>query len=336
MTGPSLDSIRAARAAIRGIAVETPLLPSPFFSGIAGTEILLKLETMQPTGAFKLRGAANALANLPGGVAGVACASTGNHGRAVAYAAARMGLRAVIAMTDMVPDVKVAAIRALAAEVRISGASQDEAQAEVDRLTAQGLHDISPFDDPFVIAGQGTIALELLDARPDLRTIILPLSGGGLAGGVALAAKAINPDIRVIGVTMETGAAMHASIRAGHPVEVVEAPSLADALGGGIYQNNRLTLDLCARLLDDTLLVSEAEIYTAMQALFYEERLVAEGSGVVGLAAILAGHIPDLAGPVAVVLTGRSVDPFRLADIIAGRDLHLGPTHLPGRVYPKA
>lgn len=259
MTALNLETIRAARDTISGIAQETPLLPSHFLSTFCGVEMLLKLETMQPTGAFKLRGAANALANLPDGVAGVACASTGNHGRAVAYAAARMGLRAVICMTDMVPEVKLAAIRALGAEVRIAGTSQDDAQAEVDRLVArEGLHDISPFDDPCVIAGQGTIALELLDRRPDLRTIILPLSGGGLAAGVALAARAINPGIRVIGVTMETGAAMHASIRAGHPVEVVEEPSLADALGGGIFQDNRLTLDLCTRLLDDTILVSEA------------------------------------------------------------------------------
>lgn len=335
MTEISLETIKAAQKTICGVAIETPLLPSPFFSQICDQEALLKLETMQPIGAFKLRGATNALANLPSGAKGVVCCSTGNHGRGVAFAAAKLGLRAVIFMTNKVPQTKIDGIRALGAEVRLINGTQDDAQAEVDRLAiAENLIDISPFDDPFVISGQGTIALELLEARPDLASLVIPLSGGGLAAGIAVAAKAIKPDICLIGVTMDQGAAMYASIRAGHPVDVLEYPSLADSLGGGIMDNNRFTLDLCRRLLDATYLVSEEQIYRTMQTLYYEERLIAEGGASVGLAALLGGKIPNLEGPVAVIITGRNVDTRVFADIIAGRDIRLGETLIRGQTYP--
>src|SRR5690606_9625057 len=232
-----------------------------------------------PTGAFKLRGALNALAALPAGTSGLACSSTGNHGRAVAWAARRRGLRAVICMSALVPEAKRAGIRALGAEIRICGTSQDEAQDEAARLcAAEGLTEVPPFDHPAVIAGQGTIGLELLEARPDLAAILVPLSGGGLAAGIALAAKAINPAIRVIGVSMDRGAAMAESLRAGRPVPVTEVASLADSLGGGIGPDNRLTFPLCRDLLDDVVLVTEAEIYSALQALYWQDRIVAEGA----------------------------------------------------------
>lgn len=320
---------------IRDVAINTPLIPAPFFTARCQTEILLKLENMQPIGAFKLRGAANAIMNLPRDIKGVTCCSTGNHGRGVAYAAQKAGIPAIICMSTLVPKVKVDGIRALGAEVRIIGQSQDDAQEEVERLVREdGMTEVSPFDDPHVISGQGTIGLELLSARPDLKTLVIPLSGGGLAGGIAVAAKALNPDIRVIGVTMDQGAAMYASIRAGHPVEVEEIGSLADSLGGGIMGNNRYTLDLCTRYLDQTLLVSEEEIYRAMQTLFYEERLVAEGASCVGLAALLGDHVTNLEGPVGVVISGRNVDSRMFARVIAGQDVDLGTTHIAGSAYP--
>jgi threonine dehydratase len=332
----SLQTVRAAQKTIGDIAVNTPLIPSPFFSQLSGVEVLLKLETMQPIGAFKLRGAANAILNLPRNVTTVTCCSTGNHGRGVAFAARASGLKAVICMSELVPKTKVDGIRALGAEVRIIGQNQDDAQNEVDRLVReQGLYDLSPFDDPQVISGQGTIALELLDIRPDLETLLVPLSGGGLAGGIALAAKSIKPSIRIIGITMDQGAAMYASIRAHHPVAVTEFGSLADSLGGGIMDNNSYTLDLCTRLLDDTILVSEEQIYRAMQTLFYEERLVAEGASCVGLAALQSGQIPHLKGPVAAIITGRNVDTAMFADIIGGRDLTLGSTQITGQKYQR-
>jgi threonine dehydratase len=329
----TLADILAARAVIRGVADGTPFVPSPFMAARAGGEFLMKLEAMQPIGAFKLRGAMNALAALPAGVAGVTCCSTGNHGRGVAYAAARRGIRAVVCMSSLVPRAKVDGIRALGAEVRIVGASQDEAMVESRRLCeTEGLVEISPFDDPRVIAGQGTIGLEMMEARPDLATILVPLSGGGLAAGVAVAAKAINPRVRVIGVTMERGAAMAESLRAGHPVEVTEHASLADSLGGGIGMENRLSFPLCRDLLDDVLLVTEEEIRDAMQVLYFEDRMVAEGGAVVGLAAVLSGKV-RAKGPTATIVTGRNLDMGTFTRIVTGQDVRLGDYTLKGRAH---
>ena len=331
---PTLADILAAAKVIRGVADATPLVPSSFMSDLAGSEFLLKLENMQPIGAFKLRGALNAVAAV-GQAAGVTCCSTGNHGRGVAYAARERGLRAVICMSELVPRVKVEGIRALGAEVCIAGRSQDDALAESQRLVAEeGLFEISPFDDPMVIAGQGTIGLEILAARPDLHTLLVPLSGGGLAAGVALAAKSVNPGIRVVGISMDRGAAMHESLRAGHPVEVEELPSLADSLGGGIGMRNRLSFPMCRDLLDETVLVSEEEIYRAMQVLYHEDRIVAEGACVVGLAAVLEGRV-TLEGPTATIVTGRNLDMEMFTRIVTGQDVRLGDVTVPGRPYAR-
>ncbi len=330
----SLADILAARQVIRGVADGTPFVPSPFMSAVCGQDFLLKLENMQPIGAFKLRGAYNAVMSLPEDAGGVTCCSTGNHGRGVAYAAAKRGIRAVICMSTLVPQAKVDGIKALGAEVMICGNSQDEALVESQRLVeSDGLVDISPFDDARVIAGQGTIGFEMLEARPDLDTILVPLSGGGLAGGVALAAKSINPKVRIIGITMDRGASMHASIAAGHPVDVEEVPSLADSLGGGIGDDNMLSFPLCKAHLDDSVLVSEEDIRDAMQTLFFEDRIVAEGSSVVGLAAVLAGKLPKPDGPVGTIITGRNLNMDMFAKIIAGEDIQLGDVTVKGKRY---
>ncbi len=330
----SLADILAAARTIRGVAVRTPLVPSPHLTQLAGHDFLLKLENTQPIGAFKLRGAANAILNLPADIAGVTCCSTGNHGRGVAYAARARGLRAVVCMSSLVPRTKVDGIRALGAEVRITGRSQDDAHAESRRIAAEeGFVELSPFDDPHVIAGQGTIGLELMQDRPDLDMVLVPLSGGGLAAGVALAVKTIKPSARVIGVSMDRGAAMDVSIRAGRPVEVEEVPSLADSLGGGIGLDNRLSFPLCRDLLDDVVLVTEAEIYRALQTLFYEDRMVAEGACVVGIAALQAGKLPALKGPVATIITGRNVDMAVFHRIMGGQAVALGDLTLEGHAY---
>ena len=328
-----LSHIQAARSVLNGIADATPFVPSPYMSMRAGHEFLLKLETCQPIGAFKLRGAVNAVMSLPEGVAGVTCCSTGNHGRGVAWAAARRGIRAVICMSELVPKAKVDGIRALGAEVCIIGRSQDDALAESQRLVAsEGLVEISPFDDARVIAGQGTIGAEMIEARPDLDMVLVPLSGGGLAAGVAVAVKSVQPQVRVIGVTMDRGAAMHASLVAGHPVEIEEVPSLADSLGGGIGLNNKLSFPLCRDWLDDTILVTEDEIRDAMQVLFFEDRMVAEGASVVGLAAVLSGKVqPE--GPTGTIVTGRNLDMAQFLRIMAGEDVALGDRILKGRPY---
>ncbi|MGR3316796.1 hydroxyectoine utilization dehydratase EutB [Roseovarius indicus] len=332
---PTLADIHAAAQVLRGVADGTPLVPSPFMTEAGGQEFLLKLENMQPIGAFKLRGAFNAVANVMD-APGVTCCSTGNHGRGVAFAAREKGMRAVICMSELVPQAKVDGIRALGAEVRIAGRSQDDALAESLRLVEEeGLVEISPFDDPAVICGQGTIGLEMMAKRPDLETILVPLSGGGLAAGVALAAKAIKPHIRVVGITMDRGAAMYESIRAGHPVEVEEVASLADSLGGGIGMANKLSFPMCRDLLDDVVLVSEDEIYHAMQVLYYEDRIVAEGACVVGLAAVLNGKV-TLSGPTATIVTGRNLDMDMFTRIVTGQDVQLGDVTIKGRPYRRA
>lgn len=333
----TLADILTARNAIKDIADGTPLVPSPFMESVLGKPFFLKLENMQPIGAFKLRGAVNAIAPIdPVTTPGVTCCSTGNHGRGVAFAARQRGIRAVICMSALVPKAKVDGIKALGAEVRIAGKSQDDALAESKRLSErEGLVEISPFDDPLVVAGQGTIGLEILQACPDIDTLLIPLSGGGLAGGVALAAKSINPGIKVIGISMDRGAAMHASIREGRPVEVEEVPSLADSLGGGIGLENRLSFSLCRDLLDDVVLVSEEEIYHAMQTLYYEDRIVAEGACVVGIAAILSGKIAKPTGPVATIITGRNLEMEIFTKIINGESVRLGDYTIAGLRYQR-
>lgn len=330
-----LADIVAARQRMAGVAaLDTPLVPSPFLSRIAGCEVLLKLELAQPTGAFKLRGAANAVALLPENTAGVICCSTGNHGRAIAYAAAMRGLRAVVCMSKLVPQAKVEGIRALGAETHIVGNSQDEAQAESERLASEeGLTEIPPFDALPVIAGQGAIGLELIEQRPDLKTVLIPLSGGGLAGGIAFALKRLRPSIRIVGITMERGAAMHAALRAGGAVEITEVPSLADSLGGGIGLENRHSFALCRDGLDDVVLVSEEEIYRAMQAHYFEDRIVCEGASAVGAAALLAGKLGKVRGPVVSIITGRNVDMKTFTDVVNGRDVRLGDHVVKGALH---
>ena len=329
---PTLADIYAAARVIRGVADATPLVPSPYMTRQSGAEFLLKLENMQPIGAFKLRGAYNAVAGVQD-ARGVTCCSTGNHGRGVAFAARERGMRAVICMSELVPQAKVDGIKALGAEVAIKGRSQDDALAESHRLVAEeGLVEISPFDDPLVIAGQGTIGLEILQSRPDVTTLLVPLSGGGLAAGVARAAKSINPGIRVVGITMNRGAAMYESIKAGHPVEVPEVASLADSLGGGIGMENKLSFPMCRDLLDEIVLVTEDEIYRAMQVLYYEDRIVAEGACVVGLAAVLNGKI-TLDGPTATIITGRNLDMPTFTRIVTGQDVQLGDVTVKGQTY---
>jgi len=321
-TGLAQRDIFRARKLIAAHVRRTPLVRSDALSERTGREVHLKLETLQETGAFKLRGATNRILQLAGDerARGVVAVSTGNHARAVALAAARSGVRAVIFMSKLVPRNKVEAVEALGADVRIVGRSQDEADAEAQRLVeAEGLIYVSPFDDPFVIAGQGTIGLELLEDLPELDTALVPLSGGGLIGGIALALKSADPRIRVIGVTMERGAAMLESQRAGRPVEVEEEESLADSLGGGIGLENRYTFALVRDFVDDMLLVSEDEIADAMAHAYWREQQITEGGAAVGIAALLNDKVQPLGERVVVLLSGRNVDMEAFTKIVAAR-----------------
>ncbi|MBZ7924283.1 hydroxyectoine utilization dehydratase EutB [Ensifer adhaerens] len=306
-----LESIVAARKRIERYVYRTPFVQSATLTKLCGAPIGLKLEHHQRTGSFKLRGATNAVLSLTPEerARGVVTASTGNHGRALAYAAKLQGSNATVCMSHLVPDNKVAEIRSLGANVRIVGKSQDDAQEEANRLAADnGLVLVLPFDHPNVVAGQGTLGLEIVDAMPDVMTVLVPLSGGGLAAGVAAAVKGRSPKARVIGLTMDRGAAMKASLDVGRPVQVEEVASLADSLGGGIGLDNAVTFEMCRALLDDVILLSEAEIAAGMRHAYSQEREVIEGAGAVGIAALLSGRLGRLDGPVAVILSGRNVD----------------------------
>ena len=316
----TVADIDDAAARIQGLVCRTPLRLSPSLSRHSGYEVRLKLETMQDTGAFKIRGATNALLQLSEtarqrGVLGV---STGNHGRGVAFAAKRLNIPCSIYMSSLVPTVKVEAIRDLGAEVIIHGKSQDEAEvAAMAKIAQDGLTYIHPFDHAPVIAGQGTIGREIIEDMPNVATIVVPLSGGGLIAGTALAAKAANPDIRIIGVSMDRGAAMAASLKAGHFLQVEEVETLADSLGGGIGENNRFTLDMCRRLVDQVVLLSEDEIADAIRALFFDDGLVAEGGGAVGVGALITQKADLADGPVAVVVSGGNIDRRKLLRILS-------------------
>lgn len=315
---PGMEAFLAAQRRIAGQVRRTPCRRSHALSAAAGVQVWLKCEHRQETGAFKLRGATNAVLRLPSGAAGVTTASTGNHGRALAHAARAAGLPAVICMSRLVPGNKRAAVRALGAEARIIGASQDEAGIEAERLVRdEGFALVPPFDHADVIAGQATLGLEMAEDVPDAACVLVPLSGGGLLAGVAAAMKARIPGLRVIGVSPERGAAMAASLSAGHPVEVQELPTLADSLGGGIGLENRLTFAMVRDLMDELILLSEDQIAAGIRHLASAEGEMVEGAAAAGVAALLAGKVTP-SGPVVLPLTGANIDPALHARIMAG------------------
>ncbi|MCK8601436.1 hydroxyectoine utilization dehydratase EutB [Desulfoferrobacter suflitae] len=307
----SLKEIYRAKERISSIAWQTPLIPSPSLSELTGDSVYLKYEGLQPTGSFKIRGAANKLLSLSEEEKsrGVIAFSTGNHGRAVAAVAKQLGIRAVICLSNRVPQYRVEAMRQLGAEVAVHGVSQDEAYAyAIELQREQKLTMIKPFDDPFIIAGQGTIGLELMEDRPDIDTAIVPVSGGGLVAGIAFALKSADPSLRVIGVSMECAPAMYHCLKEGRPVEIEEKDSLADALLGGIGLDNRYTFPMTQTYVDDMVLVSEDEIARGMFFALDKHHLVVEGSGAVGIAALLSGKTANLGKNIAVVMSGSNVD----------------------------
>lgn len=316
-----LRDLYGARRRIAGMVRRTGLVHSPALSARCEAQVYLKLETQQVTGAFKVRGAANRLLQMgpEERARGVVTVSTGNHGRAVAYVAQALGTRAVVCVPALVLPHKVQAMRALGAEVRIVGASQDEAEAAALEMAGrEGLTLVSPFDDPAVIAGQGTIGLEILEELPSVEVVAAPLSGGGLLGGIALAMKAGSPSIRTVGVSMARGPVMVESLKAGRPVQLPEEKSLADSLTGGIGLENRYTFGLIRRLVDETVLLNEDEIAAAMVYALAEERLVVEGGGSVALGALLHHKLDVTGRTVAAVVSGANVDMALLTRLIQG------------------
>lgn len=314
----NLQDIFIAQRNIYGVAHVTPLLRSEALSSKYYSDIFLKLETLQPIGAFKIRGAANKILNLTAEEKerGVVTASTGNHGRAVAYVAQKVGIKAAVCLSELVPKNKVKALQQLGAEVIVQGQSQDEAEVRANQLVEEhGLTMVHPFDDLYVIAGQGTIGLELLNDFPAVDTVLVPLSGGGLIAGIALVLKSTNPAIRVIGVSMEHGAVMAESIAADKPIQMAEAPTLADSLQGGIGLENKYTFQMVRNLVDEVVLVSEEEIANAMSFALYEHHIVVEGAGAVGIAALQAGKVEVNGRNVAIIISGGNVDIPSLLEI---------------------
>ncbi len=313
----NLASVIEASRRISCIAVETPLKPSFELSRRTGAQVFLKMENMQDTGSFKIRGAAYAIlcARDKANIDGVVAASSGNHGRAVAYVANTLGLSAVICMTQLVPEDKIQGIREFGAEVVIHGKDQNEAVGAALQIAAERRFEyVPPFDDPAVISAQGTVGLEMLQQQPGLDLLVVPVSGGGLLSGVALAARAIKPHIEIVGVTSDRDAAMYESIKSGKIVVVGERPSIADALPGPIPLDNEYTFNMCRDLVDRIVPVAEERIAAAMRYSLDYEQVVLEGAGAAGIAYVLENE--ELSGRrIAAVCSGSNISKERLARI---------------------
>jgi threonine dehydratase len=306
-----------ARRRIAGRLVRTPLVPTD--PADMHVQVDLKLETVQPTGSFKIRGATNKVRGLgEAGARGVVTASTGNHGRALAFVARTLGVPAAVCVSEHVPRSKLDALGRLGCEVIVGGTSQTDALATAEALVRdRGMTLVHPFDDPEVIAGQGTIGAEIAEEAPDTGTVVVPLSGGGLLAGVAVALRAALPTVRIVGVSMERAAVMAASLEAGRPVSMDEQPTLADSLQGGIEGPHGATLRIVSALVDEVVLLTEQEIWDGMRYAFEQHRLVLEGGGAVGIAAILAGKV-TARGRTVVVCSGANAEPAHVAALAAG------------------
>jgi threonine dehydratase len=313
----TLASIQAAALRIRADIYLSPARHSAELSELTGQQVFLKLDNLQRTGAFKERGALNKILTLTPEERsrGVIAASAGNHAQAVAYHATRRGLRARIVMPLMTPLVKVAATSDFGAEVILHGANYDEAcdealrQSQADRLTF--LH---PFDDDEVIAGQGTIALELLEQIPSLEAVVVPIGGGGLIAGVACALKESNPAIRVIGVQTDRLPSMLRAREAGHPVTIPAEATIADGIA--VRRVGQRTLPLVARYVDELVTVDEEEIASAILLLLEREKTLAEGAGAAALAALLRKKTSLNGSRTAVIIGGGNIDVTLLSKII--------------------
>jgi threonine dehydratase len=319
----TLDDIRAAAEAIRGNVIETPCVQSRKLSGITGVDLWLKLENLQFTGSFKDRGALTKLLALTDveRERGIVAMSAGNHAQAVAYHAQRLGIAATIVMPLYTPDIKAENTRRFGAEVILHGETLAEAEQLARQLTEErDLILVHPYDDSHVIAGQGTIALEMLEVCPDLEVLIIPIGGGGLIAGNAIAAKAIKPDIEIIGVETMRFPSMQQAL-AGKPPECGKT-TLADGIAVKIP--GRLTLPVVRSLVDHIVLVDEADIEAAVLLLMEVEKMVAEGAGATGLAALLANRISLAGRKVGLVISGGNIDLPVLSSVIQRGLVHSG------------
>ena len=308
---PTLADIEAARARLAGVARVTPVFRSETLSRIAGRPLVLKAENLQRTGAFKIRGAVNRVAQLTSAerARGVVCASAGNHGQAVCWAARELGVAATVFVPADAPMSKVDAARGYGGEVIMSGDTLDGAFAAARALVAAtGAVFLHPFEDTQVMAGQGTIGLELVEQLPDLATVVMPVGGGGLCGGIAIALRALRPDVTIVGVQAAACA----------PLAGGGAPSFTIADGIAVKHPGAMTSAVLHDLVDEIVTVSEEEIGQAILLLLERSKLTVEGAGAVGVAALLAGRVPG-SGTAVAVLSGGNIDaPLLIAVMRAG------------------
>ena len=311
-----LESVREAAATIRGVAVRTPLLPAPWLTDAAAAEVRLKCESFQPIGAFKLRGAYTMIARLPEEerARGVVTYSSGNHAQAVAYAAREFGVRAVIVMPVNAPRIKVEGTHRLGAEVIERGTTSEERRTGAEEVVAErGMTMVPPFDHPDIIAGQGTVGLEIVEDWPDVETIVVPIGGGGLVSGIAAAVKRLRPDVRIVGVEPVGSAAMYRSLEAGEPVTLERTESIADGLLP--VRVGALTFEHARQLVDDVVLVDDDAIRTAAAHLLVRGKLLVEYSGAATVAAVRAGA--GRGTRTAAVVSGGNIDPSRVPELLA-------------------
>jgi threonine dehydratase len=311
----TLAHIEAARRVIAGHVLPTPMLPAPKLSALTGAEVYVKYENLQVTNSFKERGARNKLAALTAAerAQGVIAMSAGNHAQAVAYHAAGLGIPATVVMPETTPFVKVAATRAYGAQVLLEGEGVSEAQARAETLARErGLVWVHPYDDPHVIAGQGTIALEMLEQVPDLQMLIVPIGGGGLISGIAIAAKAIKPAVEMIGVECALYPSMWNAVNgAGRPLG---GATLAEGIA--VKNVGALTLPIIRALVGEIMLVDEESIERAVNAYLTLQKTMAEGAGAAGLAAMLSEPERFAGRKVGLVLCGGNIDPRILSSIM--------------------
>jgi threonine dehydratase len=333
----TIDDVRAAAAALAGVLPVTPLVPAGRLSADLRCEIRLKLETQHHTGSFKERGAFNLLRQLSAeqSRAGVIAMSAGNHAQGVAYHAGRLGIPTTIVMPRGTPFTKIERTRAYGATVTLEGETLSEAESAAQRIAAdRGLVFVHPYDDPRIVAGQGTVALEMLEAWPEMDTLVVPIGGGGLIAGIALAAKAMRPAITIVGVQTALYPAMARAVRG----EAGETGGTTLAEGIAVKRPGTLTTDIVRRLVDRIDLVDEAAIEEAVERLATTQKLVAEGAGAAGVAALIAEPTRFVGQKVGVVVCGGNVDPRILASILmrglvrAGRmvRLRIGIADQPG------
>jgi threonine dehydratase len=316
----SLDDVRAAAGRLDGVANRTPVLTSRTLDGMVGARVFCKAESFQRGGAFKFRGAYSMISSLPPErlAPGVAAYSSGNHAQAVALAAALLGAPATILMPDDAPAAKREATRGYGAEVvGYDRYAQDREALGAALAAERGLTLIPPYEHPLVMAGQGTVALELLERVPELDALLVPVGGGGLLAGCVTAAKALRPGVRVIGVEPEAGDDTRRSLAAGERVRIAVPRTIADGQQADIP--GELTFEINRRLVDEVVVASDAEIVAAMRFLFDRMKLVVEPSGACALAALLAGRVAGISGNIGVVLSGGNVGADRFAELIGPR-----------------